>query len=216
MRTFVAALAFATVYAQDTGAEKTTTEQIEDSWSSVKNWFASSTQEYLTTEQKQTSMGSYQKEGEASMSSSISLDYTLIGTNFVTVSMNLTNTDSKMFGENARNLVFFQLEEPVAQEEEANRLLQETDAEPAAEPEVSGTGNFEGWFCYAKWGAGGAFTPQDYNTWGTEKLAGIATFKPTYPTTDGWLAKYGAKKTEPKDPWQASAPAEKFNYFEVG
>lgn len=222
MRTFVAALAFATVYAQDAEEEKTTTEVVEDSWSSVKNWFASSTQEYLTTEQKQTPMGSYEKEGEASMKSSISLDYTLIGTNFVTVSMDLTNADSAMFAENTRNLVYFQIEEPVAKDEEAARLLQEedaaADAEPAAEePEVSGTGNFEGWFCYAKWGAGGKIaTMTGFNLWGTEKFADIATFKPTYPGTQGWLDKYGAKETEAKDPWQASEPAEKFNYFEVG
>ena len=120
MKKFVATLVIASVYAQ----EKTVSEEADESWSSVKNWFAAVTQEYLTTYSKQTPMGSYIEENEASMNSTISLDFTAIGTNFVTVTMNLTHPKASYFAEKTRGLVYFQIEEPANNKRDDTRLLQ--------------------------------------------------------------------------------------------
>ena len=185
MRTFVAALVFASVYAQET-EEATLAEQAEDSWSSVKNWFASTTQEYLTTQQKYTPFGSYVgMEGYASMNSVVSLDFTAIGTNFVTVTMNLTHTESSYFAENTRGMVYFQIEEP-AEDDHDHRLLQD-EPNVTVEEFVTGTGHYEGWYCYAKWGARGVVENMaDYNLWGTVPLMSQTRVTAANPAQSSW------------------------------
>jgi len=71
------------------------------------------------------------------LESFVSLDFTAIGTNFVTVTMNLSNPDASYFAEKTRGLVYFQIEEPVEDDhahDEARLLQEETAA--AEEPEV--------------------------------------------------------------------------------
>ena len=118
------------------------------------------------------------------MDAVVSLDFTAIGTNFVTVTMNLTHTESSYFADNTRGMVYFQIEEP-AEDDHDHRLLQD---EAAAEEEVvTGTGNYEGWYCYAKWGARGVVeTMADYNLWGTVALGAQTSVTAANPAQSSW------------------------------
>lgn len=104
------------------------------------------------------------------MESFVSLDFTAIGTNFVTVTLNLTNPDASYFADKTRGLVYFQIEEPVEDEHahDEARLLQEETAP------VTGTGNYEGWYNFARWGPNNTIASEaNYQLWGTTLLSSI-------------------------------------------
>ena len=174
MRTFVSATLLAFAFAQE---ESTAAETAEETWSSVKNWFAATTTEYLTLEQQKQPFGSYAEENHHMLNATISLDSTAVGANFVTVAMDLSSSNPAHFAANSYTSMYFQIEQPVAEEEGAHmRLLQD---EPAAEEEevVTGTGNYEGWLAILKapTTAGEVSYARNKNLWGTVVLAEVTT-----------------------------------------
>lgn len=191
MRTFVAALLCASVFAQE--ETKTAAETAKDTWNSVSNWFADVTQEYLTYEQKKVPFGSYAVEAHQSMNATISYDSTAVGAAFISVNLDLSSNNTRHWEANSFSAVFFQIEEPVEDDHGHERLLQEEA------PPVTGTGNYQG-FTSVLGGQGstsGTITPsRTTNVWGTVNLA----------SANDWYTRLsnaaGGATTVDADPWQ--------------
>jgi len=198
MRTFVSATLLAFAFAQE---EPTAAETAEETWSSVKNWFAATTSEYLTLEQQHQKFGVYSSEKLQHLDSTISLDSTAVGANFVTVALDLMSNNTKHWEAGSYSALYFQIEEPVKEDDgHEHRLLQE---DPAAEEEkvVTGTGMYEGMIGILR-GQGSTSgvveLSANKNIWGDTTLADV----------DTWYSRFGndqgATATVDADPWQAA------------
>jgi hypothetical protein len=196
MRTFVSALLLSTALAQNTTAAVTA---VQDSWSSVKNWFAETTVTYLQDEQLKQPFGNYTSAANHNLTSTISLDTTLIGANFVTVAMDLSSSNSAHWVNGTYSLLYFQIEEPVpAETTEGARLLQTNATATEAAP-VTGTGNFEGWLgllAGPNTVSGPVKLAANKQLWGTTNMNTVNDWFTTFGNTKG------ATATVDADPWQ--------------
>jgi hypothetical protein len=174
--------------------------KVEDSWSSVKNWFAATTVTYLKDEQVKQPFGNFTSASNHTLTSTISMDTTLVGANFVTVAIDLSSSNSTHWANGTYSLVYFQIEEPVPEDDTIEVRLLQANATTTAAP-VTGTGNFEGWLGGLA-GPGAVSGPvklaQNKQLWGTTNMNAV----------NDWYATFGAGKgataTVDADPWQAA------------